>query len=378
MNKKKVLHVSATLGNIALFRLLLLNKLVEDDWTTLVAASNTGNSYADELVSKGHQYFEVKTRNFNNILGPIKAIIKIVKIIKENKISVVHTHTPSGGTLGRLAAIYCRVPTILHTTGGLYFTKNSSFLIYWSVLYLERILSKFTNYIFSVNREDIETMIRLKIRPKNEIVYSGPGGVKISNYTLDNDYSKRKRKSLGLEKDNIIIGYVARLVKEKGTEELLKIIELVLKKRPSTIFIIVGKGQELPEFEQFIAKNNLGKNLKLLGWRNDINELMFCFDLFVFPSHREGLPVVVIEAMSAMLPVVSFDIRGCREAIVDGETGFIVPFKDIDKIVQKICILIDDKNVRLEMGKMGRKRVIQEYLDKFHVERQMIVYKSIQ
>ena len=117
--------------------------------------------------------------------------------------------------------------------------------------------------------------------------------------------------------------------------------------------------------------------MHVLGRRNDVPDIMMGLDLYLFPSYREGVPVSVQEAMAAEIPVVAFNIRGCREAIVAGETGVITPFKDVPKFADAAMQLINQPECRQKYGKTGRLRIMNEYTAEHHVARQMPIYRQL-
>ena len=104
------------------------------------------------------------------------------------------------------------------------------------------------------------------------------------------------------------------------------------------------------------------RQIKVLGWRNDVNDLMKCADILTLPSYyMEGLPVSILEAMACAKPVVATHHKGCEDAVVDGETGYLVPVREIEPLAAKIVALLDDPALRARMGQAGRRRVEQDY-----------------
>ncbi len=376
LERKKILHISAIAGNISKFRLKLLNELRSKGLEIHVVASPGDRRYVDEIEKSGHKFISIPIRELRNPIVLIATVYKLYKLINKEGYEIIHTHTPSAGFIGRLASLIAGHNKVFHTTGGLYFTENSTKLFHFFFSTLEKIYARFTDVIFSVNKEDIATMQKLRIKPRYKIVYSGPGGVDPNLYQKKRSLELRSKIREEMESgDRFLIGFIGRFTYEKGTKEFMECIKFLTNQHPNQYqFIIAGWGKQENELKEFIRNNNLESTVKFLGLRDDVNEIMYGLDLLTSFSYREGLPVVVLEAMMSGKPVIGFNIRGCREAIKNGETGFIIPFKDVKSYIKAIRKISENPSLAKKMGEAGRKRAENEYLQFHHVQRQMIIY----
>jgi glycosyltransferase involved in cell wall biosynthesis len=188
-------------------------------------------------------------------------------------------------------------------------------------------------------------------------------GVDVSRYKpkLANlSQVKALRQTIGLSERERVVGFIGRLVPQKGLPHLLA-AAAILKKRYSDIrFVIVGDGPLGNELKSTAALLN-DNCIIFLGERSDIPELLAVFDILVVPSEWEAFGIVNIEGMAAAKPVVAFDIDGIPEAIVHGETGLLVPHRDSHALASAIAQLLDDAPLRRRMGAAGRRRVEQMF-----------------
>ncbi len=364
---------------ILFFRIDLLNKLKEIGYKTYVACGETNSEFGQEIENQGHHFEKLSIEKSANPINLLKGMFEIYRFLKKEKIEVIHTHTPLGGFMGRIAARIAGIKCVLHTTGGWYFHENMSWWKRKIFINAEKYLARLTDYIFSVNKEDIQTARKYNISPRKEIIYSGPAGVdslKFSNSFNSNQIKQLKQK-LKISSNTGVIGFVGRLVPEKGIMEFLNVIKLVETKNPDYKLcgIIVGEGPARQKLEKFIVQKKIKSNILFLGHRSDISLLMKLFDVYLFPSYREGVPISVLEAMATERNVVAFDIRGCREAIVNGQSGTIVPFKDLELMSDAVIRYLSQE---VNHGKQARERIISNYSRTAHVESQIPVYQKIQ
>ena len=216
------------------------------------------------------------------------------------------------------------------------------------------------------SQEDKETALSKRIIAAENIKVIGNGVDPNKFKPLGIKQKNLIRSEFDIPKDAIVIGIICRMVREKGIVELLKAGIGLADRFPNLYFLFVGgriaseRGARLDR-EWQVAKNSLGARLIATGFRYDTPRLLTAMDVFCLPSWREGMPRSIIEAMMIGLPVVATNIRGCREEVVVGKTGYLVPPKHIGELQNALRTLIEDKTLRTKMGALGRKRALKLY-----------------
>ncbi len=374
----RVLVISAIDQTIYYFRNDLILELINQGFDVTVCATETNAEIRQYFKDNDIPFFDAGLKRNLNLFNIFRSTLFISYLIKKENIGIVHTNTPIGGLVGRLAAWIASVNSVLHTTGGWYFHENMAWWKRRIFVSAEKFLARITDYIFSVNKEDIQTAKKYNITPREEIVYSGPAGVNTLKFSksVNSNELNGLRQELQISKSTQIIGFVGRIVKEKGVYEFLDVIKQLELKSPDSNFcgIIIGDGPAKEELESYILQTNIESDILFLGHRNDIPLLMNIFDVYLFPSYREGVPVSVLEAMSTERNVVTFDIRGCREAIENGKSGTIVPFKDIGIMSDAVLRYLKKE---IDHGKQARERIKNYYTRSDHVIHQIPVYQKI-
>jgi len=299
-------------------------------------------------------------RSFSPV-AQIRALIALIRLIRRTRPDLVHGHMPISGFLARLAAWWCDVPCIAYTCHGFLFNQPGkrrrrllSFLVEW-------LAGQITDRYMTVSQEEARDARRLRIHPWPEAVGNGRDP---ALYRPDADARQAMRRELGLSDEAVVVIAVSRLVRHKGYPELLRAMEYV----PDAVLVIVGErlasdhGDRM-EAEFAHAALVLGDRLKMLGYREDTARLLAGADIFVLPSHFEGLPMSVIEAMLTGLPVIASAIRGPREQVVEGETGFLVPPGLAAPLGEALVQLVRNPSLRSAMGMAGRERAKSLYAE---------------
>lgn len=332
-----------------------------------------GVSSKGEWVEELRRNFPIKnvliTRKLFTPLSDFLAVVHLIWFFRKEKFDIVHTHTPKAALLGQIAAILAGVPIRINTVHGLYFQKDSSFLKKFIFSTIEKIISWPAHLIFTVNREDIETMVDMKIADRGKIQYLGDGidMTRFSPSHFSEEDIMGMRQELGIDPRKKVIGIVARLVREKGYLDLFRAFRMVLDKMPDTELIVVGP--EEPEKEdginpEIVKEYGIEKNVKFVGEREDVEKFYALMDVFVLPSYREGLGLSILEASAMERPVIATNVRGCREAVENGRTGTLVPPKNSEKLAEALIWMFSHPEEAKKMGKEGRAKVEREFSEK--------------
>lgn len=315
------------------------------------------------------------TRNFTPF-ADVASLLDLERVLGRERFDIVHTHNPKPGLLGQLAGRLAGAPIVVNTLHGFYFHEHMKPLWRRFYILMEQIAAAQSDAILSQNPEDIETAIRERITTPERIFPLG-NGIDLGRFDparLDEDYQRRLRDELGLLPDSKVVGFVGRLVEEKGILELFEAMRAVRKAHPRARLLIIGpvdtekKDALSPETAK---RYGIHDACVFTGMRQDMPELYELMDVFVLASHREGFPRSPMEASAMGVPSVVTNIRGCRETVIHEETGLFVPLKDPPALSDAIVRLLDDEDARQRMGRAARK-LAKERFDERRVFRTVL------
>ncbi|MDD5687978.1 MAG: glycosyltransferase family 4 protein [Elusimicrobia bacterium] len=322
---------------------------------------NIKTYYVNELIREIHP------------INDIIAIIKIYKIIKKEKPDIVHTHSSKAGIVGRWAAYFAHVPKIIHTFHGFGFHDYQLFIVKTIYVLAERLTAKITDQFICVSNENILKGLKNKIGLKERYTMIR-SGIKLQDYQIEVSVEKKK-KEFGITNEKVV-GMVACFKEQKAPLDFVKVANLVCSKNPSVKFILVGDGKLRKQIELLVKKLNLQKNIIITGWRQDINEIIKIFDIFLLTSLWEGLPRVIIEAMASGLPVVATYVDGTKEIVQEGLTGYVTYPHEIEKMAERIIRVLADVELRKKLSEEAKKTVKEFDID-LMVSQQEKLYLSL-
>ena len=309
----------------------------------------------------------------------LKALVSTFVILQRCKPQIVHTHTSKTGIIGRLAAWLTRTPIIIHTPHGHVFYGHFSKPLSWLFLQLERLLARITHHQIALTPEEGKDYLNLSVaKPDNiSVIHSG---VEMNRFKQSVTGNNPKRNELGIPLDSLVVGFVGWLTAIKGVSFLVRAMSGVIQKHQNCLLVLVGKGDEKGEEEiklkEQVENLGLADNARFLGWRQDVDEITRCFDVFVLPSLNEGMGRVLVEAMAAGLPIVATRVGGIPDLVIDGKNGMLVPPKDTVALERAISELLSDKARRKQMGETG-KRMCRPYSVEAMVEKINDLYSRL-
>jgi lipopolysaccharide/colanic/teichoic acid biosynthesis glycosyltransferase/glycosyltransferase involved in cell wall biosynthesis len=302
--------------------------------------------------------------------------------MKEERFDIVHVHTPVAAVLGRVAAWAAGVPIVLYTAHGFYFHEHMHKRVRRLVVWLEKLLCRITDLIFTQSYEDALTAVREAICPEEKVLWIG-NGVDIRRFATEPS-SNGARESLGFSAQDKVVGFVGRLVREKGILELIQAMRLVVEGFPDAKLLLVGDTLDSDRdrtaklaLRREIGQDGLAHRIVFTGHVEDVASMIAAVDLFVLPSHREGMPRTIIEAMASGKPVVATNIRGCREEVVHGLTGLLVPVKDPAALATAIISLLSNPELTQKMGAESRRRAFELFDEQAVLNKQIKAYGEI-
>lgn len=369
---KKVLIISTIIDFLATFEISNVKILQSMECEVHCACNynmNAGKIKLIELMDTGvinhHIPFERSPFSTTNIT----AWKMLKKLMKDERFDLVHCHTPLGGVLGRAAAYRNHVPMIMYTAHGFHFYKGAS-VLNWLLYYpIEWLLSYWTDVLITINKEDY--MYAKKNLGARKTIYVPGVGIDIEKWSHVQFDMKEKRKELGITSESIMLLSVGELNENKNHRMVIKILGKLKERDDKCLgdlhYFIAGQG--ILHNELIELADSLGVNLHLLGFRNDILELLTTADAFVLPSIREGLNVSLMEAMASGKPCIVSKIRGNVELIDEGKGGWLVAGDGLAEYAELIDCIKQGKSNLYNMGEYNRKKI--RAFDLVHVRKQM-------
>ncbi len=308
-----------------------------------------------------------------NPLKDLFALIEIYRFIKKNNIEIVHTHSSKAGILGRLAARVAKVRIILHTVHGWSFNDYQPRAERLFFIWLERLSARFSDKLVVASNYDRQKGLDNHIGKKNKyslIRYS-------VDYTEFNIKDQNIREELGINPNDLVVGMIDCLKSQKSPQDFIRLAFLVKKFSPHIKFLLVGDGILRRSIEKLIEKLNLKNYVILTGWRRDIPRILSAIDVFVLTSLWEGLPIAVLEAMASSKPIISTDTGGVKEVIVEGKSGFLVPSRDMNKMSQRLAVLLNDENLRTQIGQNAKDSLDSNFTIRNMIRRNENLYEEL-
>lgn len=381
MSQLKVAHVTTIDMSL---RYLLLNQLrsIQDAGYTITGISSPGPDVPAVEAAGIHHIPVDLNRNPFTPLQDLRALWQLYHIFRRERFTIVHTHNPKPGFFGQLAARAAGVPIIVNTLHGFYFHEHTPPLLRRFYVALEKIAARCSDVILSQNSEDVQTAIAEGICTPEKIKYLG-NGIDVQRYdpaTLSAAEVASKRTEVGVPNGAPVVGFVGRLVREKGLLELFAAARLVRQQIPDVRFLFIGpvdthKSDAITP--DTANEYGVGDICHFLGLRHDMPQLYALMDVFVLPSHREGFPRAPMEAGAMGVPAVVTAIRGCRETVEHGRNGLLVPLGDVRALTGAIVELLTDREKAHRMGAAGRRRALHRFDERCVFERVKAEYARL-
>jgi glycosyltransferase involved in cell wall biosynthesis len=282
------------------------------------------------------------------------AVREIIEQIEHFGADVLCCHGYKANLLGRMAARRVKVPVVAVARGW----TGESFKVR---LYerLDRFHLRWMDHVVCVSEAQAAKVRRAGVRPDRiSVIYNA---IDAARFQESDERYRAKLLRYFRQPRMHIIGAAGRLSPEKGFDVLIEAAKLVLSEHPSAGFVVFGDGAERARLQQRINAAGISSSFVLAGFRADLDRFLPHFDLIVLPSHTEGLPNAVLEAFGAGVPVVATAVGGTPEIIEDGESGFLVPAGDAEKMAERISISLDNAAELPEMGRKGRMCVQEKF-----------------
>jgi glycosyltransferase involved in cell wall biosynthesis len=335
------------------------------------------------LESRGLRHIAVPMTRAITPFADVRALAELTLLFRRERFDIVHTHTPKAGVLGQLAARAAKVPHVVTTIHGFYFNERTKPLKRAFYVGLEKLATRPTEKVLSQNPEDVKTAIAEGICRPDQIELLG-NGIDLTRFhpgAVSAETIAKTKAELGIPTDALVVGFVGRLVEEKGILELFRAFaELATGPLKNARLLLVGprdEGRKDAVSPDRVHALGIGSQCVFVGMRLDVEVMYALMDIFVLPSHREGFPRSVMEAAAMAKPAVVTDIRGCRQTVIADSTGLIVPVKDPPALARAILSLAEAPTLRREMGARGLTLAREEFDEERVFRRVAATYEEL-
>lgn len=336
----KILFVSHV-ANFQKFNKPYMLWFKDQGWTVDYASAN------DEVIENADNFYNIDFRR--NPLNPknIKALQQMIKLLKNNKYDIVHCHTPVGGMITRIAALFSKKTKVIYTAHGFHFFKGAPLLNNLVYKTAERFLAHFTDVLITINKEDYCAAQKFHLRKGGKNCYLKGVGVDTSRYANATPDKEKICSELGISSSCFIVLTVGEFIKRKNYHT--SISAFAKADIPDSVYLICGKGRDEALIKQLCRDYGIENKVIFMGYCKNIEEIVKISDVFMLLSWQEGLPLAVLEAMSGGLPIIGSDIRGTNELVTNN--GFVYKPDDVDSFADAIKTLYNNNSLRIEMGR---------------------------
>lgn len=301
----------------------------------------------------------------------------LLRVLRDLKPALVHTHSSKAGIIGRAAAARLKIPAV-HTIHGASFHVGQNPLAGKAYIRAEKWAAKRCEKLIGVCDSMAEQYVAAGIAPAEKFVtvYSG---MDTEPFLTPPRPPETVRQELGLKPEHVVIGKVARLFHLKGHEYVIEAAKSVIERCPQARFLFVGDGILRTDFETEIARAGLADRFVFTGLvpPQQVAELIHAMDIVVHASLWEGLARVLPQGLLAGKPVVSYDVDGAKEVVIPGETGYLLPPRSTAELAEALIELSEDADLRTRLGAAGRERFAEQFCRKTMVRRLREVYADV-
>ncbi|MCC5877420.1 MAG: glycosyltransferase family 4 protein [Candidatus Sumerlaeia bacterium] len=351
----------------------------------LVQCACTPGPHWEELADMGVSMVPMPIARSANPVRALGSVLRLYKWLRREKPDVLHVHTPVASMVGRLAGWLAGVPLIIYTAHGFYFHDRMTSSQRRKHVMMERCFAPFHDALFCVSREDARNAAKLRMARHGRVFFVSNGVYEdqFNPDSLPQGAGDDIRAQFSIPSEAKVVMIMGRMVREKGYLEFFEAMASIASRYPHLHVLVVGDtvvsehDAAKEEIQEAATHPDLAGRVHFAGLRRDIPELLAASDIFCLPSWREGMPVSIIEAMMMGLPVVATRIRGSREEVIDGETGFLVEPRDPKAMAGAIAWLLDNGEVAREMGKSGRRRALRYFNARRIYDRQRRLYRHL-
>lgn len=365
--KKKICYVTTVPTTLRSFVLETAKYLYNTNEFDITFVS----SYDENVVKDFPEYINFQQINMKRGISfdGLKAIYDMYKFFKKEKFDLIQYSTPNASLYASIAAFLARIPIRLYCQWGIVYVGFSGVKrkIFKTI---ERLVCTLSTNIQpdSYGNLNFSESEKLYNKTKGEVIWNGSAcGIKLDKFDFSKKdiWRKEIREKYQLNDDTFVFGFVGRITRDKGIDELLEAFKQVEKKEDNVKLMLVGSEENIHLLNQELfswAKEN--KNIIFCGRQSEIVQYYSAMDCYVLPSYREGFGMGVIEAQSMGLPVIVTNIPGPLDAMKENETGLVCQKADYSSLEEKMMIMLNDKILSTELGENGHKFVLENFEQK--------------
>jgi glycosyltransferase involved in cell wall biosynthesis len=343
--------------------------------TILLAGEKDDTEASSEFILQDNgitpRYIKGMRREIS-LLHDRDAYKQIVKVIREFKPDIVHTHAAKAGTLGRIAAWRENVPVIVHTFHGHVFHSYFSPAKTRFFIEIEKMLSRISTAIVAISEEQKNDLVKVFKVASEQKTHVIPLGFDLQRFSTDKEKKRSEfRSQYGIAEDTIAVGIIGRLVPIKNHSLFINVWAEVSRNGENLHAFIIGDGEDRVKIEQQCRDKNIlfntpeqkteGASLTFTSWREDVDRVMAGLDVVALTSFNEGTPVSLIEAQASGRPIVSTNVGGIRNAVVENSSALLCPSNDPASFIAHLNTLVQDRALQKRMGESGAAFVMDKY-----------------
>jgi glycosyltransferase involved in cell wall biosynthesis len=373
-SKIKVVHIVTRMntGGVAVLISDLISGLDSNMYDVKLISGKCSSGEEDYLRARGISLGEVWIDSMNRSLNPIKDIktfLRLLKILRQLHPDIVHTHTSKAGLLGRVAA---RIATpdakIVHTFHGHLLQGYFSKTLTNGLVFTERNLARITDVLISMGNEVKKNLLDVRIGKEDQFVIAFPG-LKLYQPNLKNQVVLKFKEDC---KAQLIFTFVGRLSPIKRCDRILKLARAAAIAEQDIHFLLIGDGELREELETQSA----GLPVTFVGWQSNIEDWLAVSDAAILLSDNEAVPLAMIEAGYAGLPIIATNVGSMSDVVIDGVNGYLVETK-MNDILEKTLLMAKNPGLRDQLGSKGRTLAIEHFSVKAMISKHEEIYSQL-
>lgn len=372
-NKIKIVHIAQANGGVEVYLKMFFKYMKNDNYKNYLILSKKYNESKKHFEDLGIKVFIVNMEREISPSEDLKAMIEIYKLLKEIKPSIVYTHSSKAGGLGRIPAKIVGAKNIYNPHGWAFDmnVSNKRKLIF---KYVEKILGLITDQVIAIS--EYEKYIAIS----NNVINSSKINVienAIDLESFEKEYDNEEvLKEINFNKDNIIIGMIARLSEQKSPHTFVNIAVEVSKIYPQCRFLMVGDGEQRGEIEARIKEIGLERKFYITGWVDNPYKYLSIFDIALLTSKWEGFGLVIPEYMAARKPVIASNVGGISNIIENGKNGYLVNNLDINDFIIKIKEIIENNDIKMKLVEKAYDETVLKYDFRRNIKEHEIIFEN--